>query len=168
MRLKDWLAFIILSVAWGSSFFWIKIALEEIGPFMLVGLRLLIGLIFLAAYILYKKPEFPKQQRVWKVLFVVGMLNTAFPFLLISWGEQFIDSAVASILNGSVPLFSAVIAHYFLQDDRLTRSRVIGLLVGFAGVVILVTRDLSSGIEGSLLGQGAVLLAALLYGLLAS
>lgn len=163
MRLKDWLAFIILSVAWGSSFFWIKIALEEIGPFMLVGLRLLIGLIFLAAYILYKKPEFPKQLKVWKVLFAVGMLNTAFPFLLISWGEQFIDSAVASILNGSVPLFSAVIAHYFLQDDRLTTSRVIGLLVGFAGVVILVTRDLSSGIEGSLLGQGAVLLAAFLY-----
>jgi drug/metabolite transporter (DMT)-like permease len=123
----------------------------------------LVGIIFLSVYFVYKKPEIPKQLKVWKVLFVVGMINTAFPFLLISWGEIYIDSAVASILNGSVPLFSAVIAHYFLQDDRLSTSRVIGLLIGFAGVVVLVTRDMFSGLEGSLLGQGAVLLAALLY-----
>jgi drug/metabolite transporter (DMT)-like permease len=163
VRVKDWLAFTGLSLAWGSSFFWIKIALEEIGPLMLVALRLLIGVIFLLAYYLYKRPEVPKQLQIWKVLFVVGMLNTAFPFVLISWGEQYIDSAVASILNGSVPLFSAVLAHYFLQDDRLTSSRVLGLLTGFAGVIVLVTRDMSSGLEGNLLGQGAVLMAALLY-----
>ena len=163
MRTKDWLAFIALSLAWGSSFLWIKIVLEEIGPFLLVALRLSIGLAAMLVYYLYKRPELPKLASTWRALFVVGMLNTAFPFVLISWGEQFIDSAMAAILNGSMPLFTIVIAHLYLKDERLTSGRVIGLLTGFTGVVILVARDYSGGGQSSLIGQGAVLLAALLY-----
>ncbi|MCH7662834.1 MAG: DMT family transporter [Chloroflexi bacterium] len=163
MRTKDWLTFIALSLAWGSSFLWIKIVLEEIGPFLLVALRLSIGVAAMLAYYFYKRPEMPKLSSTWRTLFVVGMLNTAIPFVLISWGEVFIDSAMAAILNGSVPLFTIVIAHLYLNDDRLTSGRVIGLLTGFAGVVILVARDYSSGGQSSLIGQGAVLLAALLY-----
>ena len=163
MRTKDWLAFVGLTIAWGSSFLWIKIAVEEIGPFMLVALRLLIGVIAMLGYFAIVRPELPKQASTWRALIVVGMLNTAIPFVLIAWGEIYIDSAVASILNGSVPLFTTVIAHIFLTDDRLTPNRVLGILTGFAGVVVLVMRSVSGGVSGSFWGQAAVLAAAMFY-----
>ena len=86
----------------------------------------------------------------------------AVPFFLISWGEQAIDSAVASILNATVPLFTIVIAHLYLHDDKMTAQKVLGLLIGFAGVVILLSEDMHVS-QGSLLGQGAVILASLFY-----
>ena len=163
MKTKDWVAFIALSLAWGSSFLWIKIALQEIGPFILVALRLLFGILGLLAVVAYNRPNWPDTRRLWVVLAVLGITNTALPFVLISWGEQFIDSAVAAILNSTVPLFTMVIAHRFLQDDRLTLQRVIGLFVGFFGVVVLLLRDLDGGTQDNLLGQAAVLLAAICY-----
>ena len=157
------MAFIALSLAWGSSFLWIKIALQEIGPFILVALRLLFGILGLLAVVAYNRPNWSDTRRLWVVLAVLGITNTALPFVLISWGEQFIDSAVAAILNSTVPLFTMVIAHRFLQDDRLTLQRVIGLVVGFFGVVALLLRDLDGGTQDNLLGQAAVLLAAICY-----
>jgi drug/metabolite transporter (DMT)-like permease len=95
---------------------------------------------------------------------VMGIINTALPFVLISWGEKSIDSAVASILNSTVPLFTLVIAHFFLHDDRITVPKVLGLVVGFLGVLTLLVRDLEpGGFRGGALGQAAVLLAAISY-----
>ncbi len=163
MKSKEWLAFIGLSLAWGSSFLWIKIAVDEVGPFTLVALRLLFGLLGLAVVVLLRRPKWPVKRSQWLALCVLGLSNVAVPFVLISWGEQFIDSAVASILNSTVPLFTTLIAHFFLEDDRLTWRRVTGLLVGFLGVVIVVWRDLNGSAQANLLGQGAVLIAALMY-----
>jgi drug/metabolite transporter (DMT)-like permease len=165
MKLKDWLAFILLGLAWGSSFLWIKIAVQEIGPFTLVALRLLFGILGLLAVVDFTRPQWPGSRRLWLVLVVLGLTNTAVPFVLISWGELYIDSAVAAILNSTVPLFTMVIAHLFLSDDRLTLPRLVGLLAGFAGVIVILSRDLdfNGGFEGSVLGQVAVLIAALFY-----
>lgn len=165
MKLKDWLAFLALGLAWGSSFLWIKIAVQEIGPFTLVALRLLFGVIGLLAVVAYNRPRWPAARRLWWVLIVLGLTNTAVPFVLISWGELYIDSAVAAVLNSTVPLFTMLIAHVFLSDDRITVPRIVGLLVGFGGVIVLLSRDLDfqSGLSGGVLGQGAVLLAALFY-----
>lgn len=165
VKLKDWIAFSLLGLAWGSSFLWIKIAVSEIGPFTLVAFRLLFGILGLIAVVTYNRPNWPASQRLWIVLVILGLTNTAIPFVLISWGETHIDSAVAAVLNSTVPLFTMVIAHVFLSDDRITLPRVIGLLVGFGGVVVLLSRDLDfrSGLSGNVLGQGAVLLAALFY-----
>jgi drug/metabolite transporter (DMT)-like permease len=163
LKSKDWAAFIALSLAWGSSFLWIKIALQEIGPISLVALRLLFGMIGLLVVVAYNRPKFPDTRRLWMVLAILGMINTALPFVLISWGQQFIDSAVAAILNSTVPLFTMVLAHWYLQDDRLTIQRVIGLFIGFIGVVVLLIRDLDGGTQSSLLGQVAVLMAAICY-----
>jgi drug/metabolite transporter (DMT)-like permease len=163
LKSKDWAAFIALSLAWGSSFLWIKIALQEIGPITLVALRLLFGILGLLVVVAYSRPNLPDTRRLWIVLAVLGIINTALPFVLISWGQQFIDSAVAAILNSTVPLFTMVMAHWYLQDDRLTLQRVIGLVVGFIGVVVLLVRDLDGGTQSSLLGQAAVLLAAICY-----
>lgn len=163
MKTKDWLAFSALSLAWGSSFLWIKVAVQEIGPFLLVGFRILFGLIGLTLVAIYLKPQWPKDRKQWGALLLLGLTNTAVPFVLISWAEQHIDSAVASVLNGSVPLFTMLVAHLLLSDDRMNRQRVIGLLIGFAGVVSLVWRDLQQGLELNLLAQGAMLLAVLFY-----
>lgn len=163
MKPKDIFAFIVLSFAWGSSFFWIKIGLTEFGPFTLVAYRLLFGILGLLVVVLIQRPEFPKDKKVWKVLAVIGLTNTAIPFFLFSWGELFIDSGLTSILNGTLPLFTTVIAHFALDDDKITKNRAIALTVGFIGIFILISRDLTSGIKSNLLGQGAILLAVIFY-----
>ena len=163
MKSKDWLAFIALGTVWGSSFLWIKIAVQEIGPFTLVAFRLLFGILGLLVVAAYVKPEFPRGWKILLILTLIGFTNNALPYVLISWGEQYIDSAVAAILNSTTPLFAMVFAHLFLGDDRLSVPRLVGILVGFSGIVILVSRDLGSGIELNLLGQLAVLLASFLY-----
>ena len=163
MKPKDWLAFILLGTVWGSSFLWIKIAVQEIGPILLVALRLLFGILALLVVVAYRRPQWPRQRRVWINLAMLGLINNALPYALISWGEQYIDSGVAAVLNSTTPLFTMIVAHLFLTDDRMTRQRVLSLLMGFAGVVVLFSRDLFSGPRGSLLGQMAVLLASISY-----
>lgn len=163
MKRKDILAFIALAIAWGSSFLWIKIALEELGPLTLVAYRLFFGIVGLLVVYAVSRPKLPKGKKIWQALVILGLINTAIPFFLINWGETHIDSGMASILNGSVPLFTAVIAHFTLDDDKMTRNRTIALTLGFIGVFVLLSRDLNGGVKSSLLGQGAVLLAALLY-----
>ncbi len=131
---------------------------------MLVTLRVLIGALGLALVAVFARPALPRTPRTYLAMAVLGLINTALPFVLISWGETSIPSSLASILNGTVPLFTIVIAHYALHDDRITLARVLGLGVGFAGVVILLSKDLEPGtIHASLLGQGAVILASLSY-----
>jgi drug/metabolite transporter (DMT)-like permease len=169
VRAKDWLVFIILGTIWGSSFLWIKIAIQEISPLLLVTLRLSFAIITLTIAAIIARPLWPQSKRLWLILVFFGLINTAIPYFLISWGEQYIDSAVAAILNSSTPLFAMLIAHIFLDDDRITLPRLTGLLIGFVGIVIIVSRDLGQNESVSqyttliLLGQAAVLLASLLY-----
>lgn len=148
---------------WGSSFLWIKIAVQEVNPILLVAFRMLFGICALLIIILITRPKWPGDAKTWGMLTILGIFNNALPYVLISWGEQYIDSAVAAILNSTTPLFTMIVANIFLRDDRLTFSRLVGLLVGFTGIIVLVSRDLASGIQLNLLGQGAVLLAAFSY-----
>lgn len=163
MQPKHWTAFIILGIIWSASFLWIKIALVEIGPNTLVAWRVLFGLLFAGGAVLVQRKAWPRDWAGWSPFFVLGMTSVAIPFFLITWGELSIDSAVAAILNATVPLFTVVIAHQFLHDDKMTVQRVIGLFVGFIGVVVLLSEDLTAGAHSSTLGQGAVILASLFY-----
>ena len=162
MQLKYWFVFILLGGIWSSSFLWIKIAVQEIGPITLVAFRVLFGLLFGLVVILIQRPKLPRDFKSWVPVLVLGITNVAIPFFLISWGEKSIDSAVAAVLDATVPLFTILIAHYLLRDDKMTFPKVLGLLIGFAGVVILVSKDFGSS-RNSLLGQGAVVLASAFY-----
>ena len=162
MKLKHWFIFILLGAIWSSSFMWIKIAVQEIGPITLVAFRVLFGLLFGIAVILIQRVQLRRNLKEWTPLFVLGITNVAVPFFLISWGEQSIDSAVAAILDATVPLFTILIAHYLLRDDKMTWPKVLGLLMGFAGVVILMSKDFGASL-GSVLGQLAVVLASVFY-----
>jgi drug/metabolite transporter (DMT)-like permease len=156
-------AFIGLSLAWGSSFFWIKVAVQDVSPFMLVAWRVLFGILGLLVVLYFNRPSTPLDRNGWRTLLILGITNTALPFVLISWAEQHIDSAVAAILNSSMPLFTMVIAHFALSDDKMTPQRVFGLLVGFLGVVVLTARDLGGDLRLNLLAQGAMIAAVLFY-----
>lgn len=164
MTLRHWAAFLLLASIWGSSFLWIKLAVQEIDPLTLVGFRLLFGALGLSLVVAMRRPSWPRDMRTWRTLLTLGLTNTAIPFVLISWGEIHIDSGVASILNGAVPLFTLLIAHWFLHDERITWLRSVGLLVGFSGVFVLLSRDLALQGDGmNVLGQLAVLGATLCY-----
>jgi len=163
VKTKDLLAFLALSLAWGSSFFWIKIAIQDIGPFMLVALRVLFGILGLAVILLFNRPKDMPDRKTWQTLLILGITNTALPFVLISWAEQQLDSAVAAILNSSMPLFTLVIAHFTLSDDKMTLQKTIGIIVGFLGVVVLMFRDLGGDVRLNLMAQGAMIAAVLFY-----
>jgi drug/metabolite transporter (DMT)-like permease len=162
LKLKHWLVFLLLGAIWSSSFMWIKIAIQEIGPITLVAFRVLFGLLFGVVVIYIQRIHWPRTFKEWTPLFILGIFNIAIPFFLISWGEQSIDSGVASILNATVPLFTILIAHYLLHDDKMTAPKVLGLLMGFTGVVILMSKDIGTSL-GSVMGQLAIVLASAFY-----
>jgi len=141
---------------------WIKIAVQEIGPITLVAFRVLFGLLFGIVVIFIQRVQLSRSFKEWSPLLLLGITNVAIPFFLISWGEQSIDSAVAAILDATVPLFTILIAHYLLRDDKMTWPKVLGLLIGFAGVIVLMSKDIGASF-GSLLGRLAVVLASAFY-----
>lgn len=141
---------------------WIKIAVAEVGPITLVAFRTLFGLLFGITIILIQRVQLPRSHKEWTPVLILGITNVAIPFFLISWGEQHIDSAVAAILDATVPLFTILIAHTLLHDDKMTVPKVLGLLIGFAGVIILMSKDIDAS-PGSVLGQLAVVLACAFY-----
>lgn len=168
MSTKDWLRFWGLGLIWGTSFLWIKIAVSEVSPYVLVGFRTLFGTLGLLVLILFARKSSLnwKDLRPWFLPFLaVGLFNVALPWILISWSEQYISSAVASILNSTTPLFTMIFAPLMLSDDRLTLPKIAGLLIGFAGVVVMFAPELSQRLDSNLLGQGAMLLATCSYAL---
>jgi drug/metabolite transporter (DMT)-like permease len=162
VKAKHWFVFLLLGAIWSSSFMWIKIAVQEVGPITLVAFRVLFGLLFGLVVILARRVTVPRDWKSWSPLLLLGITNVAIPFFLISWGEQSIDSAVAAILDATVPLFTIGIAHYLLHDDKVTPAKLLGLMIGFAGVVVLMSKDFGAE-SSSVLGQAAVILASVFY-----
>jgi drug/metabolite transporter (DMT)-like permease len=166
--LRVWAFFLALSFVWGSSFLYIKIGLDEgLGPFTLVSYRLGIATLFLVAVLRLSGGTLPRSSDALGRLFVLAILNVAIPFTLLTWGEQYITSAVTSIFNGLVPLFAIVIAALVLHDEPITLNRLGGLVVGFIGAVLLASPHLgaanSTDATKALVGEIAVTGAALSY-----
>jgi drug/metabolite transporter (DMT)-like permease len=158
----DSVIFVALGLFWGSSYLFIKIGVETLSPFTLVAGRLAVGAALLAVVLAVSSQRLPRDRRTYGHLAMMAALNIVIPFSLITWGEQSIESALASILNASVPLFTIVLAALFLSDEPITINRVVGLLVGFGGVVVLTSPSLS-GQGGSLPGELAMIGASIAY-----
>lgn len=162
-------AWVSLGLIWGSSFLWIKIAVDELPAATLVAQRITIGAVFMLVFLRMAGMRLPRNPRDLAPLAVVGLLNAALPYLLISWGELVVDSATAAVLNSLAPIFSLVIAGLLLRVEPVTFLRVTGLIVGFAGAALLATRELQLRNDtAGLIGAGAVILAALSYAVAAS
>lgn len=159
-----WAAFWVLGLIWGSSFLLIKIGLGAFTPLQLVALRVGMAAVAMLLTLGAMRYRFPTDSKSRLGLLFVGIFNTAVPFFLITWGEQTIDSGLATVLNATMPLFSLVIAHFALQDERITLVKVLGLITGFFGVLVLASRSFGSGVgDNGLPGQFAVLAASLSY-----
>ena len=168
MSIKEFGVLLALGAIWGASFMFIKVGGREIEPFALVEMRLgLAGLTMLLISI--TRPGVVKAMLSnWRPLVVMGLINCALPYTLITWGELYIDSGLAAIFNACAPLWAAALTFVLPFAERLTASKVMGLIVGMAGVILLVGGNFAAGRDGdvlNLLGQGACLLAALSYGL---
>ena len=162
-------AFVLLGLIWGSSFAWIKIAVDEIPPATLVAWRMTLGAIGMVAMLAILRIPWPRTRGEWIPLAVLGTINAAIPIFLISWGEQFVDSGTAAVLNSLVPIFSLIIAGLALRTEPVTALRVGGLVLGFIGAALLASRELSLRADASgLIGALAVVLAAVSYAVGAS
>jgi drug/metabolite transporter (DMT)-like permease len=156
--------FILLGLIWGSSFLWIKIALQEIGPATLVALRMSLGALGFLVFLPFIGERLPRQWREWLPLAVLGLINTGLPIFLISWGELHVDSGTAAVLNSLVPLFSLIIAGLWLRTEPVTALRVTGLILGFGGAAVLASRELALDADPmGVIGALAVVAAAASY-----
>lgn len=160
MQPREWGLLIVLSVLWGGSFFFNKIVLHDLPPLTVVCSRTGLAAIILLLYLACRGEAMPRSWQQWRAFWVMGLLNNLLPFSLIVWGQQYIDSGVAAILNATTPLFTVLLAHG-LTAERLTVPRFIGVLLGFVGVVFLIGLDKLPATQS--LGQFAVLGAAFSY-----
>ena len=153
-----------LAALWGSSFMFIAIALRDLAPSTLILLRMGFGALTLAIYVAFTGKPLAALRPYALPLALLGAVNTAVPFFLIAWGQQYIDSGLASIFNASAPLFTALFALGYDRSQRATGARLAGILIGFSGVVLLVGFELSGG-ERAVLGGLAVVAASACYGI---
>ncbi len=159
----DWLVFLGLGFMWGSSYLFIKLAVNDFGTFTLVALRLTVGAALLWAVVRVAGQRLPREPRTYGHLVVMAVVNITIPFLLITWAERSVESSLAAILTSPVPLFAIVLSAIFLADEPMRVNGVAGLVVGFVGVVIITSRGLT-GEGSSLIGELALLGAAFSYG----
>lgn len=132
---------IAVAIIWASAFIAIKIAVPETGPLWLAAIRVSIGAIILAPYALWKGMHLPKGSRQWRLIIVMSLLNVVIPFFLISWAELTIDAGVTSLLMGTGPFLALLGSHMFTTDDRITGPKLIAVLLGFSGMLVLVGWD---------------------------
>ncbi len=163
-KLKNFILLLALACCWSPSFLFIKIAIEYVPPFTLIFLRVAIAATLLYLILKFKKINLPITKNAWKNFAIMGFFSCAFPFVLFAVGEQFIDSSLASIINGSTPLFTLAIAHFFINGDRLNKTKFFGSITGFCGLFILVAPALLQA-HATLPGIIAVICAAASYGI---
>lgn len=161
----DWVLLLVLGVMWGTSYAFIKLGVENgLTTFTLIAVRLAIGLVLLAAVVALAREPLPRSPRTYLHLIVMAAINIVIPFTLITWAEQSVDSAIAAILNGAVPLIVIVLAALTFDDEPITLNRLVGVLVGYVGVIVLVAPGLIGAFSGSeFTGEIALLGSTLAY-----
>jgi drug/metabolite transporter (DMT)-like permease len=164
MQLKYLGTLFLLGAVWGASFLFIKIGVREMPVETLVALRLVVAALILVAVLYARGLRLPASWRVWRDFLFLGTVGLIVPYVLIAWAEQSIPSGMAAILNATTPLFSVLIAYFWTHEERLSGLRLLGVLVGFAGVVVAVGLDDLSLSSADTQAELAVLLAAACYG----
>lgn len=163
MNRSAWATLLVLSVLWGGSFFFVGVAVRELPPLTIAASRVFIAALMLLILLRLGGMALPRGLGIWSAFAVMGLLNNAIPFSLIIWGQSQIPSGLASILNATTPISTALVAHVFTIDEKLTGNRIAGVLLGLGGVVLMIGPDLLTGLNDNVLAQGACLLATLSY-----
>lgn len=141
----------------------IKIGVATIPPATMAAGRLILAALILNTFALASGHRLPLSLRAWGMFAFVGLIGNAVPFTLIAWGETVVDSGLAAILIGIMPVATAVLAHFFTADEKMTVRRAVGVLVGFSGLLILVGLTALGSLGAAVVAQLAILAAALCY-----
>ena len=165
MNGADWAILLILSVLWGGSFFFIELALPTVAPLTLVLIRVAIAAAMLWAWLLAKRERLTMPPGAAAAFLVLALLNNVVPFVLFAWAQEAIDGGLASILNATTPIWGVLVAHLFTSDEKASPAKVGGVLVGFAGVAVMIGADLLGEVGTAALAQLACLFATLCYAL---
>lgn len=159
----EWLLLLALATLWGGSFFFAEVALDELPPFTLVLGRAGFAALTLVVIVHAAGHRLPADWQSWRTFAVMGTLNNMIPFCLIFWGQTQISGGLASILNATTPLFTVVLANWLTADERMTPGRLAGVLLGIAGVAVMIGLDALAGFGLGVVAQIAVLAAACSY-----
>ena len=163
MGRTEWLLVVALSVLWGGSFFFVGVIVKEVPPFTIVLGRIGLAALVLLLYVRLVIGGMPREPRLWATFAATGFVNALLPHCLIVAGQRHVDSSLASILVSTTPIFTVVLAHFLTRDERLTSARVIGVLLGLTGVILLIGPEALRGLGRHGLGQLAILGGALSY-----
>ncbi len=165
MTARTWFVLLTLGTIWGASYLFIKVGGEEIPPVTFVAIRVGVAAIAVAGVLLARRQAFPAARRaIWLPLLIMGLTNGVIPYTLITWGETEISSGLAGILVATMPIFTVIFAHMTTEDEKLNRNKLLGIGIGFLGVVLLFLPDIEQGITPSFLGTLATVVAAVSYG----
>ncbi len=165
MNRGEWGILIALALIWGAAFFFIKVAVTHVDPLTYVWLRLTIAAAALWLLLWWRGDKLILPMSVWGAILLLALLNNMIPFVLFGWGQQRIASGLASILNATTPIWGVIVAHLWTRDEKMTPAKLIGVLIGFAGVATMIGPDLLLNGDGTALAQLACLTAALCYAL---
>ena len=159
----DYLLLGLLALLWGSSYLFIKVAVAEIPPLTLIAVRVSLAALFLLAVMAVFGIGLPRDARTWSRLLVQAFCNSIGAWTLLAWGQQYVDSGLASVLNSTAPIFVFFITFAITRHEPAGPVRLAGALLGVAGVVMIVGIDVLDGLGRSVAGQLAVLASAILY-----
>ena len=163
MGLREWAMLVALSVLWGGSFLFVGVSVRELPPLTVVTLRVGLAALTLLPVLRVMGIAVPRERRVWTAFLGMGLLNNVIPFTLIAWGQSHIAAGLASILNATTPLFGVLVAHVWTSDEKITPGRLAGVIVGFAGVVVMMGGAALQALGVDVLAQIAVLIASIFY-----
>jgi drug/metabolite transporter (DMT)-like permease len=163
MSTADWGIIMLLSLLWGGAFFLIELGLRGFPPNTLVFLRMALAVPPMLLALWFLKEKLPTDGKSWMQLLVLGAINAALPFILFFWGQTQIESGLASVLNATTPLWGVVTAHFLTRDEKATPARIVGVLLGIMGIIVMVGSDALQGMSGSVWAQLACLAATLSY-----
>ncbi len=165
---KDYALLLLLATLWSTSFAFIKVGVESVGPMTLTSARLGIAVVLLYAWLRFRGHQLPRDRRSWLMFGLIGLIGNALPFTLISWGELHIDSGLAAILMGIMPVTTAMLAHIFIRAEPFTLRIGLGIGIGFGSITLLLGPEAIRGLSAPIVGQLAILLSAICYGVSAT
>lgn len=158
--MKARLVWLVLCVIWGSTWLFIKLGLENLPPITFAGIRFVIACLILFVLIRARGISVPANRRDWGLLALTGVLSFSLNYGLVFWGEQYISSGLAAVLQATLPAFGLVIAHVHLPSERMTWSKIFGVVLGFAGVAVVFSNQLAIAGGKALAGCVALVLSA--------
>lgn len=154
---------VFLALLWGSSYLFIKIAVVDIPPVTLIAARVAIAAVFLLGVMHWRGERLPREVRTWRMLFVQSLFNSTGAWTILAWGQQYVDSGLASVLNSTSPIFVFLITAFFTRHESVSFFKLGGACMGVLGVVAIVGIDVLHGLGQQLAGQLAAISGALLY-----